>query len=217
MSSTPVGPDIVTPDLATVLAALQDAPQLDDWEAVGKLVIPVMPRVRPLPPGSPAPLRILLPPGIAVGFGIDVGPAFMTITASELDALGITQADLVARALANLLDRAERVDPAWIVHEPSGSGIAGLQTGLSIASVLVLVPEHLARLFGTEPRLLVAPMRDAIFAVREDDQALAALLYEELATQDPNCLAPIAYQFDGRNVAVAPLDAQPPLARRLFA
>jgi hypothetical protein len=216
----PAGPNVSVPAMADVIRAIERAPQVDDWPSVSKLVIPVFPRVRALPDGSPEPLRVLLPPGVVVGFGVDIGPAFMAVSREQLRLLGVSEGDLVGQALANLLARAEQVEPTSVVHESfHGLPLVGLQTGHSIGSTLVLVPDQLARLFGRMPRLFMAPMRDVLLGLPDDvDPEIAAWLFEDFASQDPNGLAPIGYRFDGERVVTASLAAPAaPAARQRLA
>ncbi|NJD27302.1 MAG: hypothetical protein FIA92_03285 [Chloroflexi bacterium] len=193
--------------MADVLRAVERAPAFDDWPTISRQVIPVFPRVRPQPPGSPDPFRVLLPPGVLVGFGVDIGPAFMAVSREQLGHLGITEADLVGQALANLLSRAGQVEPSTVLHDSlHGLPLGGLQTGLSIGSTLVLVPDQLARLFGRTARLFMAPMRDVLLGLPADvDPELAGWLFDDFASQDPNGLAPIGFRFDGEQVVTAAL------------
>ena len=214
-----MGPDVVSADLETVFAALRRAPRGDDWGAVRELVIPVLPRVRPQPPGAPPPFQRILPPGITVGFAADIGPAFMVMTTAQCKILGITGDQLVAQSLANLVLRAEAVDKGQVFHDSDGeAAIAALQTGCSIASTLVLLPDQVARLFGPDPAVLLAPMRDLLLALPADvDPDLAQWWFDAFASQDPNHLAPVAYRFDGRGIAPFPMAAAPIAARHLDA
>jgi hypothetical protein len=216
-SAAPMGPDVVSADLQTVFAAIRNAPRGDDWEAVRELVIPVLPRVRPQPPGVPPPYQRILAPGITVGFAADIGPAFMLMTTAQCNILGITGDQLVAQSLANLVLRAEGVDKEQVFHDTDGEAtIAALQTGCSIASTLVLLPDQVARLLGPDPALLLAPMRDLLLALPADvDADLAAWWFDAFASQDPNHLAPVAYRFDGRGITPFAMAATPISARRL--
>jgi len=154
-----------------------------------------------------------------VGFAADIGPAFMMMTAAQCESLGISEDDLVAQSLANLIARAERVVPGDVIREQNGEApIAALQTGLAIASALVLVPDQVARLFGPTPAILAAPMRDLLLALPADvDPELAAWWFDVFASQDPNHLPPILYRFDGRAIVPFAVGAQPSSARRLDA
>ncbi len=214
-----MGPDVVSADVETVLAAVRNAPRGDDWPALQRLVIPMLPRVRPQPPGVPPPLRRILPPGIAVGFGADIGPALMLMTAAQCGALGITEDELISQSLANLVGRAEQLDPGLVFRDHDGEvSIAALQTGQSIAAALVLVPDQVARLFGPRPAVLLTPMRDLMLGLPPDvDPELAAWWFDAFASQDPNHLAPVAYRFDGHAIAPIALGASLISARRLDA
>ena len=53
----------------------------------------------------------------------------------------------------------------------------------------------------------MAPMRDLILGLPPDvESGLAAWLFDELASADPNCLAPIGYRWDGDGVKLESLD-----------
>jgi hypothetical protein len=206
-SEAPIGPDVRTPDFADVLAAIEGAPRGDDWPAIRELVIPIIPRVRALPAGYPDPLRRLVPPGILVGVGIDLGPAIATIAAHQCEVLGIGESELIAQSLVNLVARAEEVPAAAVLRDDvDGVPVAALQTGRSIGSTLVLAPDQLRRLFGPEPALYVAPMRDLLLGLPADvGLELASWLYSEFAGQDPNHLPPTGFRFDGERVTTASL------------
>jgi hypothetical protein len=143
----------------------------------------------------------------------------MVMTKAQCEILGITEDELVTQSLANLVLRAERLDPRSVIQDHDGEvSIAALQTGQSIASVLVLVPDQVARLFGPGPSVLLAPMRDLMLALPPDvEPDLAAWWFDAFASQDPNHLAPVAYRFDGRGVAPIALEAAAMSARRLDA
>jgi hypothetical protein len=197
----PLGPGVVQASMDEVLGALQAHGDLD-WSEAADLVVPVMPRVRPFPPGTPPPLQALVDPGIVVSFGVDVGPAFMAVTPELAAHWKVTTADVLSRALANLHARAELVDVSMI-HRASLDSIPTewLQTGQSIGSTLILAPAELRRIFGPEPRLFITPMRDVIIGLPIDcSRDLATWLHRDIAANDPNCLGPTAYRFDGRRV-----------------
>jgi hypothetical protein len=200
-----VGPDVVTASLDEVLAAMAEVPEAFDWDVLGPNVLPVLPRVRPLPPGSPDPIQLVLPPGIAVRFGIDMGPMFIGVHEQMLNGWNMTTADLLGVALANLGRRAADVSPRDVVQQHvDGVAVRALQSGTASGSALVLLPEELERLFGPDPQLLVAPMRDLVLSLpRDADPGLAMDLYETFASQDPNCLPPMAFILAEGQVALA--------------
>lgn len=193
--------------LEEVLAALTAHGEDLDWAAVRSNVLPIIPRVRPYPGSAPEPLRTLVPPGIVIGFGIDIGPAFMNVSNEVFAGWGISVADLAAAAIANVHRRAASVGRSTIHHgEIGGLPTEWLQTDVSIGSTLVLAPAELQRLFGG-PRLFITPMRDLIIGFPIDAPREAAhWLYHEIADQDPNCLGPMGYAFDGARVTPEPLE-----------
>lgn len=210
VSDAVVGPDVRVPALEDVLRAIENAPRADDWDAVARLVVPLFPRARPQPAGVPAPLTAILPPGVLVGFGADIGPAFMTLNGPQLELLGVAKADIVAQALANLLARADKLDGSSIVHgEIADTPVAMLQSGVSIGSTLVLAPVQVRRLFGPSPMLFIAPMRDLLIGFPADVEIeLAAWVFDEFASQDPNCLAPFGFGYDGERLTIAMLGSR---------
>lgn len=204
----PVGPDIVVPSMDDVLAAMAALPEQLDWAKLGPDVLPVLPRMRPLPPGSPEPVQVVVPPGIPVRFGVDTGPMFLSVHQGMLDGWGMGPADLLAVALDNLRRRAAEVGPRDVVAQRVGGvTVRALQSGTSSGSALVLMPDELVRLFGTEDQLFVAPMRDLLMAMPLDaDRSLAYDLYDVFASQDPSCLPPMAFACRNGHLTVEPLE-----------
>jgi hypothetical protein len=142
-----------------------------------------------------------------VGFGIDFGPGFITVTPALLEQWSVSIADVMACAIANVHWRAAQVDPASI-HTGGREGIETkwLQTGRSIGSVLVLAPTELARLFGPEPHRFITPMRDLIIGFPVDaDPELVRWQYDEVASLDPNRLGPMSYVHREGRVLPEPL------------
>jgi hypothetical protein len=208
----PLGEGVVQAPLEEVLAALESNAALD-WSSAAEQVLPVLPRLRPYPPGSPKPLVTMLPPGVATGFGIDVGPAFMNVTPELATSWRIGVADIATRAVANVHDRAGAVRASDIhVGNLAGARTEWLQTGRSIGSTLIFAPHHLRRIFGPEPRVFITPMRDLIIGLPGDvDSELALWLHAEIASEDPNCLGPTGYSFDGSGIRPFQLDVESPL------
>lgn len=201
------GEGIVQAPLEEVLAALTAQGEDLDWATVARNVLPVMPRARPYPGPAPQPLRTLVPPGIMIGFGIDIGPAFMNVNAELLASWGVSIADVTATSLANLHQRAATIRRSAIHRGQIGDcSTEWLQTGVSVGSTLVLAPTELQRLFRA-PRFFITPMRDLIIGFPPDvDRTEPHWLYHEIASLDPNCLGPIGYAFDGVRVVPEPLE-----------
>ena len=204
-----MGPDVTSASPAEVFAAIEQLPPELDWKSVAPRVVPLFERVRPYPRGAPARAQAIVAPGVTVGFGIDIGPAFLTVSPELVESWSLSVADLAAHALANLHAVAGKVDSSEVKRAPlAGVDVDALQTRRGIGSVLVLAPTELGRIFGRQRGLFIAPMRDLLIRFPHDaDPELAAWLYEEIASSDPNCLAPRAFLFDGRSVTVEALNA----------
>jgi hypothetical protein len=181
-----------------VLRAMGGLPPDLDWAELAADVIPILPRRRPLPSPAGEPFRVTLPPGIPTGFGIDIGPAFLVVGPSLLDSWPVEPAELVARALDNLRARMREIRPRDLLRDTiDGTSVRVLQSGLGCASALVLVPDELRRIFGSEPQLLIAPMRDLLISMPPDaDRTFAGWLNDEFSAMDPNGLALDAFVLD---------------------
>ena len=162
-------------------------------------LIPILPRRRPMPFEAGEPFRVTLPPGIPIGFGIDIGPAFLIVGESVLATWPVGPADVVAIGLDNLRRRLRSVRPRDLHRDAfEGLPVRILQSGVGCASALVLVPDELERIFGREEQCLIAPMRDLLISMPLDaDRELVGWLNDEFATMDPNGLALDAFVFEG--------------------
>jgi hypothetical protein len=164
-----------------VLAAAQrldlDAP----WTEVASTVLPILRRVRhPYPPDA-APMHIFVPPGVWTGFGIDFGPAFTHVTASQVERWGIDHATLLGTALENLRALTVVEPPRVERIHPDGVETIAIQ-GQGWGSALILVPELLAPILGESPRVLLAPVRNTLVALPDDvDPDLAFRMWEAIA------------------------------------
>ena len=190
------GIETASPD--AVLRAMGSLPPDLDWRSMAPNVIPVLPRRRPMPFEAGEPFRVTLPPGIPTGFGVDIGPAFLMVANSLLTTWSVDAADIVATALDNLRRRMRSVRPRDLHHDAFGGvPVRILQSGLGCASALVLVPDELERIFGTERHCLIAPMRDLLISMPADtERELVGWLNEEFATMDPNGLALDAFVLE---------------------
>ena len=192
------GPGITTAPLEDVLDALATAPDPSDWSAVSRFVVPIFPRRRPIPFDAPEPVRMRLPPGVLVSFGIDLGPAFAYVMPEVLARWPVTADDLAVVALDNLRELLRSSNPRSLTNvDFDGIPIRVLQTGHGVASTAVLLPEQLSRIFGTAPQRFVAPSRDLLvsFPLASDPEA-AADLVDGLADRDPNAPAVESFVLD---------------------
>ena len=203
----PIGPELVTASLDEVLEAMEAIPADLDWPTLADRIVPAFQRVRPYPPGHPEPLRILVPPGLSVGFAIDIGPAFLNVDTEMIERWSLTPAELLARAMDNLDRRMGGISPDDVVAASiDGQPIRVLQSSTGSASTYVLLPMSLGRIFGSEPHLVIAPMRNLLISLPIDaDRELAAWLFDEFAARDPNCLAPAAFVIHESGLAAEPL------------
>ena len=201
------GPDVVTPSVEEVLAALETMPQELTWEQIAPEVVPLFQRVRPYHASMPEQLRVVVPPGLTVGFGVDIGPAFITVSPEMAQEWGVHADEILRRALANLEARMAGVRPRD-VHDGSIGDVPVriLQSPTGSASTYVLVPEALGRILGRHRQLVLAPMRNLLMSLPiTADRDFAAWLFDEIAAQDPNCLAPAAFVIGDGQLALEPL------------
>jgi hypothetical protein len=150
----------------------------------------------------------MLPPGILVGFGVDIGPALTMVDGAQLQRWGVGVETVAKRALANVREAAAGCDAALVVRQSvDGVPVMALQTGEGIGASTLLVPETLARFFGPGPQLLLAPMRDLLVALPPSvDHGFAAWLAEEWESMDPNHLHVGGWLFESGAVRPVPID-----------
>jgi hypothetical protein len=186
----PVGEGVVVADFESVMAALDGFDPEMPWKKARAQVLPIMPRVRPMPGQDLELVRAMLPPGILVGFGIDLGPAITFITTELLDRWRVDPSTLAAAALANLDSIARRCGPDDVLHDHiADTPVSIVQTGRGIAASLLLVPGRIETILGGATRFLLAPMRDILIALPPGvDREFAAWLATEWEALDPNHL-----------------------------
>ena len=201
-------PGLERADDATILAAMRNFDLERPWKMARHHVVPMLPRARPYPVAINEPVRAMLPPGILVGFGIDIGPALTMIDRSQLERWAIDVDTLTAQALENVQRLAALCDPGLVIRDRTGPvPVAALQTRVGIAAVLLLVPSLLERFFGREPAFFLAPMRDLLLALPADvDRGEAAWLAEEWEALDPNSLHLGGFAWDVDRIIPEALD-----------
>jgi hypothetical protein len=171
------------------------------WDGLAPSILPLLPRRAPSPIRTGGPLQAMLGPGILVGFGIDFGPAFATVTRNLVERWGISDGDVVSAALRNVRALAVELPPDVVktVDLDDGWVVRVLQSGAGWASALLLVPDLLPRFFGPGPHLLGAPCRDVVMAFPPGTPLdLVFDLVEGLAWADPVGLIAACYRhLDG--------------------
>lgn len=202
------GQTVVMASVEEVMAALEGVDLEQPWAALRHQVIPVLPRWRPLPRQVDDPVTRQWPPGLETQFGLDIGPAFLYIGSWALGHWGVTPDELAEQAVANVRDKVTgRRHHPLIVDSIGGMPLTAFQSRDGWASTLLLVPDLLMHIFGTDPALVLAPMRDLVIQIPIDaDPELATWILEEFSSQDPNGLAvPVLALMDGRLSFLPPI------------
>jgi len=202
-----LGPGMTRADDATLLAAMERIDPARPWADAHGDVRPMLPRVRPYP-FAIEPARMMLPPGILSGFGIDIGPALVMVDDDQLRRWAVDLATVAEAALENVRRAAAGCDPGVVVRQSvDGVPVMALQTGAGIAASMLLVPETLGRMLGPGPQLLLAPMRDLLLALPAAvGRGFAAWLAEEWESMDPNHLHLGGWLFEAGAVFPIPID-----------
>jgi hypothetical protein len=148
-----------------------------------------------------------VPPGVTVGFGVDVGLAFARVAAAQLEDWPVDLADLTGQALRNLRRRIRYAQDVDLVEGPvDGVPTVAFQSRDGWASTTVLVPDGMERLFGRRPALFIAPSRDLLVGLPYDvDPEFATWLAEEFEASDPNALHLEAFEWRDGVIGCRPL------------
>jgi hypothetical protein len=194
------GPLVQMASVDAVLDAIEQVDLERPWLKVAPHIFPMLPRRRPLPMETDPPLRQSYPPGIEVGFGIDIGPAMLHVGASQIERWSVSEADVATTAITNVRQRSTSRRQFGLIQERiQGVPVSVFQSREGWASALILLPDELCRIMGERPSLLLAPMRDVLLRLPIDtDMELARWMLEEFVALDPNGLAvPVLAQVDG--------------------
>lgn len=192
---------IVTPHPAEVRAALEGLSPEMSWSELRDGLRPVFIRRRPLPPGMSAPLTRRLPPGLDVALGVDIGPAFMYVSAPLAESWSVSADEAFATAIANLRNVIEAERVFEMAYEPVDDvPVWWYQSHGGLASGLLLLEDILVERYGDQPRVLLAPMRNLLLAAPHDaNREVLEWLREEISHMDPNGLdLPMFGLVDGR-------------------
>ena len=177
------------------------------WEDVAEDVLPIFERARPFSHEVQPPAHAVVPPGVTIGFGVDLGLAFARVAAIHLEDWPIDLPGLTERAQRNLRRRARDARDYDLITEPiAGVPTVAFQSRDGWASTAVLVPEAIDRLFGPRPALLIAPSRDLLVGLPDDvDLTFATWLAETFEADDPNALRLEAFEWRDGKVRCRPL------------
>ncbi len=170
-------------------------------------MLPIFERARPFAHEVEPPAHAIVPPGVTIGFGIDLGPAFARVAAVHLDEWPIDLAELTKRALRNLRNRAREARDYDLVREPVGGvPTVTFQSRDGWASMAVLVPDAVERVFGSGPAMLIAPSRDRLVGLPPDvDLEFATWLAEAFEADDPSALRLEAFEWRDGQIRCRPL------------
>jgi len=177
------------------------------WDDVQDDVMPIFERARPFSVEVDPPARTSVPPGVTIGFGVDLGLAFARVSVVHLAGWPVDIGGLTDRALRNLRKRARHATDYDLVEEPVGGVPAvAFQSRDGWASTAVLVPEAIDRLFGRAAALFIAPSRDLLVRLPPDvDLEFATWLTEEFEATDPNALRLEAFEWRDGTIRCRPL------------
>ena len=190
------GPDFAFPTPGEVRNAFDQFDMSAGWPVIARSVLPLFPRHTPSTVRAGAPIQAFLPPGIPVSFGIDIGPAFVTMTRELADGWGVDTGDVVKTALDNVRALAAELPPALVgdVRLEDGLRVRMLRSRAGWSSTLLLLPDLLPRFFGPGPHLMGAPCRDVLFAFPPTmDPDHAAAMVEAISWADPAGIAVAGY------------------------
>jgi hypothetical protein len=192
---------IAVPARNELRRAVNELPEDLGWDELRDGLRPVFVRRRPLPPGVEAPVMFRAALGLRVALGVDIGPAFLYVGSQLLASWPVSADAAFSLALDNLREslvreRFAELEYAAVADMP----IWWYQSQGGLASGLLLLEDELARRYGNEPRLLVAPMRNLLLAAPYDaDRELLGWLRDEISLEDPNGLdLPIFELVEGR-------------------
>jgi hypothetical protein len=201
----PTGPDVVTPSFQQVIAALETMPQELTWEQIGPEVVPLFQRIRPYHPEMPEQLRVVVPPGLTVGFGVDVGRR-SSRSAPRWPRNGACRPTVswsgpwpTSRHAWRTCGRTTSTTAASATCR---SGCCSHQPGRPRPTFSCRQPSG-----GFSERIASSSShRCATCCSRcSAHRDFAAWLFDEIASQDPNCLAPAAFVIGDGQLALEPL------------
>ena len=177
------------------------------WKDVADDIFPVFERARPVGYEVDPPAHAVVPPGVTIGFGVDLGLAFARVASTHVETWPIDLAGVTDRALKNLRRRARRAREYDLVREPIGGvRTVAFHSRDGWASTVILVPEAVDRFFGPSPALFIAPSRDLLVGLPVDvDVEFATWLAEEFEATDPNALRLEAFEWRDGTVRCRPL------------
>lgn len=164
----PIGGTMDPQLLRRIRSATRDLDPTAPWPAHASKVVPMIKRVwQPFPPDF-TPLTVDVPPGIPVGFGLDIGPAMHVLDTTYQDRWGVDTATLLAASLENLRQLVRTEPPVIQRFTDELAGDVVSIGGQGWGSALLLLPDVIGPILGDTPRVLLAPVRNHLIALSMD-------------------------------------------------
>lgn len=164
-SIRPVGGAMDPELLRSIRAATRDLDPSAPWPTHASKLVPMIKRVwQPFPPDF-VPLAVDVPPGIPVGFGLDIGPAMHVLDDGFLERWDVDRATLLATSLDNLQRLVTSEPPVIQRFTDELAGDIVSIGGQGWGSALLLLPDVLHGILGPEPKVLLAPVRNHVIAL----------------------------------------------------
>ena len=160
--------------------AAKRMPRPAPWEWVRPRLVPLLAGPSFDPPGEGL-VRAATSIGCAVEFGVDLGGVHARVDRQVAERWECTPEQLLAAALANLHRRLAKLTPADVSGGAfSGRMIQRLERPGGCAASIVLLPDHLIRLFGEHDQVFAAPSRSTLvsFPIEMPPSVLADAIVE---------------------------------------
>jgi hypothetical protein len=148
--------------------AFRAMPNPVPWDWAAPRLMPLLSGPRFDDPGLPI-VRVTSELGPALEFGLDLGGAFATVDRRVAERWECSSEQLLERGLANLQERAERIEPDQVVAGVMGGRtIRILRDRPAWASSILLDLPSIHRLFGVHDQILSAPTTGCLVSLPID-------------------------------------------------
>jgi hypothetical protein len=159
-------PGMLAPGEDEIRSAIESLPEELSWDWVRPRLTPLFERADGAGVELDPALHTVTPLGVAIGFGIEIGPLFARVTASMAERWEVTLAEIEAAALEHLAEATERITSASLQHAVHrGHLVRALgEPGGWASSVILAGQETLTRIFGLRDQVFVAPSRSMLLS-----------------------------------------------------
>lgn len=179
-----------TPSRRQVLRAMDAVPARIDWDWARGRLLPVLERPGAEPfPENPY-LSTIAECGVRFGFGISQGPVLMRVNQGIADQWESSVEQIRDAAIENLRSLSAGLGHDDLIREADESlSLTAIAKPEGCATSLLLVPDELRRLFGTDDQVFTTPSRGLLmsFPIDTDVETVVTFTthFEEL---DPHPL-----------------------------